>query len=407
MEQTLEDLIEHRSWVHSSLTLAEVADAFKPHPWEFMAVLQGGEFIGLCSRADLADALGSRYGFALHQARPITDCLRKEALQLLVDTDLNHAFERVFSRDLGYFYDDVVVLDHGGGYRGLIRTHALIRLQHHFHRESISLLTRQTEDIERRNRQMLEDLGLCSELQRALFPRSTPVFSPETHQGSAPKLSHFYHPHGVVGGDFFYWRRWSPHSIGILIADVMGHDLRAALVTTMMRALFEELACEERPPGEVLFEMNQRLVKMVASSAETLVYVTACYLMMDLQRGVVSLSSAGHPMPLMIPAKGGPPSFLLEEGARGTLLGVFEEADYSSVDLAVSSGDRLLLYTDGIYEIQDPSGVLFGHERLLGEVERFRPLDGEGFLQELVRTARAHAVDEAFQDDVCLIVVEA
>ena len=407
MEQTLEDLIEHRCWVRSTLSLAEVAEVFKSHLWEFIAVLDGGEFIGLCSRADLTDALGSRYGFALHQAQPITNCLRQEALQLLIDTDLNHAFERVFARDLAYFYDDVVVLDPQGGYRGLIRTHALIRLQHHFHRESISLLTRKTQEIEARNRQMLEDLGLCSELQRALFPSPMPVFRPESLQGPIPKLSHFYHPHGLVGGDFFYWRRWSPHSIGILIADVMGHDLRAALMTTMMRALFEELAGEGHPPGEVLFEMNQRLVKMVASSPEALVYVTACYLIMDLQSGLISLSSAGHPRPLMIPAEGGPPSFLLDEGGQGTLLGVFEGVTYSSLDVAVSSGDRLLLYTDGIYEIQDPSGVLFGHERLLGEVERFRPLDGEGLLQELVRTARAHAVDEAFQDDVCLIVVEA
>lgn len=408
MEQTLTDLIEHQSWISAHATLAETSDAFRGHDWEFMAVLDEGEFIGLCSRSDVADMLGNRYGFALNQSKPITTFLRAEALQLMAQVSLNHAFERVFSRDLAYFYDDVVVLDAGGVFRGLIRTHALIRLQHHVHRESISLLKRQAQEIEHRNQRMLEDLSLCSEMQRALFPVSLPgsLWEGRGSPTPEPSLGYVYHPHAVVGGDFFHWCQWTDQSMGLLVADVMGHDLRAALVTTMMKALFDELASADRRPDDVLQHMNRRLTKSLGSRPDALVYVTACYVRIDPVHRRVSAASAGHPMPLLIPSATSKPPVFMDDQGRGTVLGVFDDAVFQTIDLELSPQDRLFLYTDGIYEIEGRSGVFWGVEGLLRAVSAHRHLGVSDLLTRVVSEARSHALHGQFQDDVCLICVD-
>ena len=405
MDHVLDDLIEHSLWLDASMTLSQAHDQFKAHGCEFMAVLRLGEFVGLCSRLDLGVVLGSRYGFSLNGSRPVTDFMRSNPAQLPNHADLQDAFETVFSRELENFYDDVVLLSRHGEYLGLIRTHTLIRLQNHYHRESISLLQRQAKEIETQNDQMISDLELCWEMQRTLFPSSYPSISSEVNTLT---FSHFYQPHAVVGGDFFHWRKLSDSVVGVLIADVMGHNLRSALITTMMRALFDEHASSDLGPDQVLYQMNQSLVSMLAEESGEVVYVTACYLTIDTRDLQLQWASAGHPMPILLSSSSGQSSGdFLDDRFRGTIMGIFGDAEFTSGAAFLNSGDRVLLYTDGIYEVRNAAGQDFGVESLLSEaIACGSETDNNEFLAALVDKALKFSEGVGFSDDLCLVCVQ-
>lgn len=406
MDHGLDGLIEHAHWLDASMTLSEAHDFFIRHACDFMAVLRNGEFVGLCSRLDVGLILGSRYGFSLNGSKKVTSLLRLSATQLVSDAELQDAFERVFSRELEYFYDDVVLLSRKGEYLGLIRTHTLIRLQNHFHRESISLLRKQSKEISDRNDRMLSDLELCWEMQRTLFPSRYPSVS----AGSAHTLSvgHYYQPHAVVGGDFFHWRELSESLVGIFVADVMGHNLRSALITTMVRALFDEHASSDLAPDQVLTAMNQSLVSIMSDDSGEVVYVTACYLTIDVRDFRLQWASAGHPMPLLISAdsevvRGG----FLDACHRGTVLGIFGGAQFSTGTAFLKPQDRVLLYTDGIYEITNSEGEDWGDQALLAKaVSCDTELSDTEFLDAVVEEAVHFCGKSAFLDDVCLVSIQ-
>jgi serine phosphatase RsbU (regulator of sigma subunit) len=405
--QTLIDLIDHETWIPAHVTLSAAFERFREHSMEYMAVLKAGEFIGLCSRQDLGMLLGSQYGFSLNASRLITECLRPNPAQLIMDSDVHEAFERVFARSIEAFYDDVVVLDRQGQFCGLIFTHTLVRLQSHYHKESISLLQHQTRAIESQNLRMEADLRLCWELQRALLPESYPsIPMPICPERSAFSFRHLYQSHHIVGGDFIHVQRISEHRVGILIADVMGHNVRCALVTTMIRTLLEELAPRFSDPGELLTCLNHRLAGILARGNHEVVYATALYLMLDATDLSGQFATAAHPAPILL-SNSDAKVHLIEHENGGTLLGVFDDAVYESSPISVTAGDSLLLYTDGVFEVQNPGGDLWGQSGLLQILEKaVGSHESDQLLVRIVNEAQSFSGQKEFQDDVCLLVVQ-
>ena len=405
--QTLEDLIDHEHWLGAGSTLSSAFERFREHAMEFMAVLDEGEFVGLCSRQDLGMFLGSKYGFSLHASRSILECLRPHPVQLLIDSDVHEAFERVFARSIESFYDDVVVLDTCGRFRGLIYTHTLVRLQNHYHKESISLLERQTRAIESQNMVMEADLRLCWDLQRALLPESYPqVPMPNHPEVSAYDFHHLYQTHHIVGGDFIHAQRISAHAIGVMVADVMGHNVRCALVTTMIRAFLDELTPRFPDPGELLTRLNERLAPLLSKGQQEVVYATAVYLTLDAETQTCSFASAAHPAPIRLSREKGSVE-LIEHSDGGTLLGVFDDAIFTSERFELDAGDRILLYTDGIFEVEGQTGELWGQKGLLSILEPYHHDSGsKDLLSQLVDAARRYSGQDHFRDDVCLLEIK-
>jgi serine phosphatase RsbU (regulator of sigma subunit) len=399
--ESLQDLIDHTSSIGVHHTLGSVFEFFRHHEQEFVAILDGQRFVGLCSRQELGMLLGSQYGFALHAQRPVSMCFRQSPIQLIDDWSVYDAFELVFARGTDAFYDDVVVLDREGNFQGLIFTHTLVRLQNHYHREGISLLKNQAHAISAHNHCMEADLELCGELQKALLPERFPQVS-----SNAFNFSYCYQSFRIVGGDFFHVQQIDDDAVGILVADVMGHNIRSALITTMMRALMEELAPKYRDAGLFLTHLNKRLAGILARTGHEVIYATASYLILDAATLLCGFATAAHPAPILI-SGGDSNAQVIDHPEAGTLLGVFDDSEYKTMTFGLSPGDAVLLYTDGIVEAENLRSEFFGQSGILSSLERYRLERPEALmLDELMKDASDFTGAKGFADDVCLLLVK-
>ena len=145
-------------------------------------------------------------------------------------------------------------------------------------------LAERTRQLHKKNQQIEDELKMARELQLAMLPQSFPAVSSGSSEAEALKFFSFFIPSGAVSGDFFDVVPLSETSVGIFICDVMGHDVRAALVTAMLRALVEDFSLKATDPGQVLTEINRALFK-VFGQAGTTMFATAFYLVADVATG--------------------------------------------------------------------------------------------------------------------------
>ena len=161
-------------------------------------------------------------------------------------------------------------------------------------------LAEHTRELERKNRQNEEELKMARELQLAMLPHEFPcVPRHKPREESHLQFFSFFSPMGAVSGDFFDIIPLSDSRVGLFICDVMGHDVRAALVTAMMRALVVDLSATTAEPGELLTQINREVAGVFNQTGSTM-YATAFYLIADLDRGEFSYANAAHPEPLLV-----------------------------------------------------------------------------------------------------------
>ncbi|MGD0061268.1 MAG: SpoIIE family protein phosphatase [Verrucomicrobiia bacterium] len=268
-------------------------------------------------------------------------------------------------------------------------------------------VARFTEELREKNAQVEADLNMAREIQEAFLPERYPTF-PNNALAKESAL-HFYHrylPTGAVGGDFFDVLRISDTQAGVFICDVMGHGVRAALVTAMVRALAEELVSAAAEPDKFLVEINRRLLGILTQTRMPM-FASAFYLVVDLARGELRYSSAGHPSPLLVRRSAGTVEALRFAGSRpGPALGVFEESVYPMSRCPVAAQDLAVLFTDGLYEVEGAEGDEYGQERLLAAVIKRSQLPAGPLFDELLADVQKHAGNRGFVDDVCIVGVE-
>jgi len=212
-------------------------------------------------------------------------------------------------------------------------------------------------------------------------------------------------PAGRVSGDFFHVRRISDHLVGIFICDVMGHGVRSAMITSMLRALVEELQSEADEPGELLERLNDDLFAMLHQSDETM-YASGIYTIIDTKSLKLCWSSAGHPAPMLLRAQDGAVELMCVPRERhGKALGLIASSSYQTCDTVLDPGDRLLLYTDGIYEIFAGEKE-FGLAGFSAALRQHFALPTPQLLDRVLESAMAFSGAKQFEDDVCLLAIE-
>ncbi len=238
-------LVSHRTATPASASVESVAEIFKSGNANFVAVLEGQRLLGMCSRQETAALLGGRYGFSLWARKPIRDHLCKQETRIKVATPIGDVLRTVFARPDENFYDDVLLVNESGGFVGFIGTETLFKVQNALLLTNIREIEERDREIRQKNEQMETDLRMATELQQALMPSTYPTFPADAAAG-ATKLSfcHRYLAATLMGGDFFHIARLSDDTAAICICDVMGHGVRAALITAMMRAMIETHAVE-------------------------------------------------------------------------------------------------------------------------------------------------------------------
>jgi sigma-B regulation protein RsbU (phosphoserine phosphatase) len=398
-------LVNHQLSLSGDTSLEGAQKFFGSHDLEFIAVVDNGRTVGLCARRRIGIVLGSRYGFSLFSRNPVRDYLVPEALIIRSGDSIHNVLKRLASRPDEFFYDDVLLEDKDGTFIGSIFVRNLVRLQHNLLLDNIQELERNRAEIERKNIQMEQELVMAGKVQQAMLPQIYPV-SP-ARPGVDSGVLAFYHrylPAGKVSGDFFHVRRISENLVGVFICDVMGHGVRSAMITSMLRALVEELQSEADEPGELLERLNDDLFAMLHQSDETM-YASGIYMIIDTPGLKLCWASAGHPAPILLRADGVTELMCVPREKNGKVLGLVASASYQTCETALAPGDRLLLYTDGIYEIFAGEKE-YGLAGFTATIRQHFALPTPQLLDRILESALAFSGAKQFEDDVCLLAIE-
>jgi phosphoserine phosphatase RsbU/P len=264
-----------------------------------------------------------------------------------------------------------------------------------------------TAELAAKNAQLEADLRMAREVQLALLPREYPNLNGHDISGHNPfSFAHYYRPAAAVGGDFFDYFPLSQNRVGIFICDVMGHGLRAALVTAIIRALLEELRPVMANAGRFLSSLNLRLRAILERVEEPFV-ATAFYLIVDASTKDAQFANAAHPVPVRLSRATPGAEPITEDRAKiGPALGIFDEITYPTFTCPFEHRDCLVLFTDGLYEVDSPEGKEFGKSALISSLNRLATLPVEKLFPAIVHEVCRFSARENFDDDVCIVAVE-
>jgi sigma-B regulation protein RsbU (phosphoserine phosphatase) len=239
-----------------------------------------------------------------------------------------------------------------------------------------------------------KELEIARRIQSATLPRSIPAFA-------GLEIVARYVPMSAVAGDFYDFLVVGEKHVGILVADVTGHGVPAALIASMLKVAFAGQAAHAHDPARVLAGLNAALCGKFEEH-----FVTAAYLFIDLEKGLLRYSAAAHP-PLMLASRDGGNVREIEE--NGLMLGMFPEAAYSSVEIYVAAGDRCLLCTDGVFEAKNAAQEEFGKSRCKKFLETQLDVPAARFVDALLSSVAdfsGHNSNRAQEDDITLLVLD-
>ena len=237
------------------------------------------------------------------------------------------------------------------------------------------------------------ELELARQTQLSILPKDTPRLP-------GLEIAARYMPMSAVAGDFYDFVLVDEKHIGILIADVSGHGLSAALVASMLKSALPAQLPHASDPARVLSGLNQALFGKFEAH-----YVTAAYVFVDMANNTVSYAGAAHPPLLWWHANTQHASECLE---NGLMLGPFRDSTYSAMTFAWEKGDEIILVTDGILEARDSSGDQFGMDRLRTTIESNHALSANAFADALLAglsTWSETTIGPGQTDDITLIVL--
>ena len=400
-------LVSHRTATQASGSAESVADMFKTGSANFIAVLDGKRLVGMCSRQETAALLGGRYGFSLWARKPIRDHLCKQETRIEVATPIGDVLRTVFARPDANFYADVLLVDENGRFLGFIATETLFKVRNALLLTNIREIEERDREIRQKNEQMETDLRMATELRQAMMPSTYPTFPADAAAGATRlRFCHRYLAATLMGGDFFHIARLNDETAAICICDVMGHGVRAALITAMMRAMIETHAVEAPQPGRLLTQLNSEFTGILKQTG-TLVFVTALYCVINIRAGTANFARAGthrHCMHAEVPAKCRRWSWArIPPDLRS---GIIQNVQFKTTEAKLTPGDLLLFYTDGIIEVEASDGRQFGIEGLRESVLSNLDQPTESLLDAIVSDACKFGDSAGLTDDVCLVAAE-
>src|ERR1700731_637404 len=291
-------------------------------------------------------------------------------------------------------------------YEGMVQDITRRKAAEEARKQAEENLVRYAEELRVKNSQFQADLEMARDIKQVFlmqnyrsFPRS---LSP---QESWLGFCHWYQPAEQVGGDFFCVLPLSDTEAGVFICDVLGHGLRAALVTAIVRGLLEELTPIATDPGRLLSEINGSLIAIFRQT-ETPMLVSAFYLVVNTIDGKMCYSNAGHPQPFHIQREIGIAEPLRFQGPQGPVLGIFPAAPYRNNYGSASANDLLVLFTDGLFEVETADDEYYGADRRLASGRKRMTLYARKLFGEVVAEIQGSCITGKFTDDICLRGVE-
>jgi serine phosphatase RsbU (regulator of sigma subunit)/CHASE1-domain containing sensor protein/anti-sigma regulatory factor (Ser/Thr protein kinase) len=237
-----------------------------------------------------------------------------------------------------------------------------------------------------------QELRMARRIQHALLPKDLPELE-------GWQLAYHYQPAREVGGDFYDFLRFEDGQVGLVIGDVSGKGMAAALVMANTQSVLRAVARRRGiTPGQVLEEANELMCAYIPPNT----FVTCFYGVLEPKSGRLVYANAGHDLPYLRRRY----DDTEEIRARGMPLGLMPGMLYEEGEAVLAVGDDLLFYSDGLVEAHDPQGEMFGFPRLQGLIEAHRSTDSslnDFLLSELTRFTGKNWDQE---DDITLVNLE-
>lgn len=239
-----------------------------------------------------------------------------------------------------------------------------------------------------------EEMRAATEIQTSILPRIIP-------KTKTRDIAVRYAPMTAVAGDFYDFIAMESGCLGILVADVAGHGVPAALVASMIKVAASMQRPRGADPSSILAGLNSMLCQQAQGN-----YASAVYLYLDEQQNLLRYSSAGHPPPLLWRNR---TRELLKLDQGGLLLGVRPGEGYIHYDFRIEMGDRLLVYSDGVIEATNSAEQPFGDFRFAQLIKATSDLSVEQFSDRLLDEVRSWPGPQnqpAQSDDITFLVID-
>jgi sigma-B regulation protein RsbU (phosphoserine phosphatase) len=244
-------------------------------------------------------------------------------------------------------------------------------------------------------KQMEKDLRVANEVQRVLLPSESPKVEGYEIEGCNV-------PARYLSGDYFDYVPIDADRCGVVIADVSGKGMPAALLMAMCRGVLRLLAPGNESPAEVMRRLNAQLYPDIKED----MFISMAYAVVDRRNGTLQLSRAGHDAPVVYRASDGHVEMIKPPGMAVGIDsgGVFNRVT-SDFSLRLEAGDCLVLYTDGVTEALDRHGEEFGLEAMKRAIQASAPEGAAAIVSRVAAEVRAFIGDHPQNDDITLIAI--
>ncbi len=236
------------------------------------------------------------------------------------------------------------------------------------------------------------EMNIAKKIQRSILPSKPPHL-----YGCMVNI--LYLPVTTIGGDFYHFFEIDNKHAGIFIADVTGHGIPASMIASTINIAFALQYDHAANPDIVLTNINNLLIGKTGNQPVTALY---CYL--DMDNRVVRVSRAGHPYPLFFNSKAGTVEKI---ETQGNVMGIWPSAHFTSTQFTIHNGDKIILYTDGLLEIQNKQNNTYNPEQLKKSIINNKHLKASEFTNTLINEALQWAGSkENITDDITVITID-
>ncbi|MGL4369338.1 MAG: SpoIIE family protein phosphatase [Spirochaetota bacterium] len=257
---------------------------------------------------------------------------------------------------------------------------------------SLLRLKRTHDQLYIRNKLIEKELIAAKKVQQFIIPHNFDYIS-------YPRISGKYLPMEDIGGDFYDAYPLANGNVGLLIADVTGHGIPAALIVTMTKMIFSIYADKFTSTAELLSKVNDEIRNMLIEGQ----YITAFYGIYDKEKEIFRFTNAGHSRPLLLRKKTGKVHLL---DTSGFFIGILDDPGYDEKAVRIEKGDILFLFTDGITELKNTEKVEFGEKRLAKFISENNNYKGDEFCEKLLESLIKFSYKAERNDDISLLYIE-
>jgi serine phosphatase RsbU (regulator of sigma subunit) len=241
---------------------------------------------------------------------------------------------------------------------------------------------------------MDEELMMAATIQHAMLPSTNEAFFEDRCE-----IESYYRAATSIGGDFYDIFEYGENRLAFFIADVAGHGPSAALIVAMIKTILFNEKKDYPSPSLMMQRLNDKIIQIIEGGR----FVTAFFCVADFNDKSLTYSSAGHPPPFLLRKNEDAAKIL---STMGSFVGVYEEITFGEERIELKSGDKVILYSDGVFETFNKKGEMYGMKRLKEVINKSRSASPKEIVKNLLHDTDDFWDGESDRDDIAVLAIE-